>query len=133
MRYPPKIPAGSVNGQFLTTLELFPTLLNLAGIEPPDGVALDGFDMLPVLSDGRSSPRQSMFWKRRGLEAARVGHWKWVNNDGDKFLFDLSQDIGEKNNLVDTMPDKAAEMEGHFRRWQQEMNAAEPRGPFRDY
>jgi arylsulfatase A len=133
MRYPPKIPAGSVNGQFLTAMELFPTLLNLAGIQPPDGVVLDGFDMLPVLSGERPSPRQSMFWKRRGLEAARVGHWKWVNNDGDKFLFDLSQDIGEKNNLVDTMPDKAAEMEGHFRRWQQDMNAAEPRGPFRDY
>jgi arylsulfatase A len=133
MRYPPQIPAGSVNGQFLTALELFPTLLNVAGIQPPDGVVLDGFDMLPVLSGERPSPRQSMFWKRRGLEAARVGHWKWVNNDGDKFLFDLSQDIGEKNNLVDTMPDKAAEMEGHFRRWQQDMDAAEPRGPFRDY
>jgi arylsulfatase A len=94
---------------------------------------LDGFDMLPVLSGQHASPRESMFWKRRGLEAARVGNWKWVNNEGDRFLFDLSSDVGEKKNLIEVMPDKAVEMENHFRRWQKAMDAAEPRGPFRDY
>jgi arylsulfatase A len=133
VRYPPCIPAGSVNDQFLTTLEMFPTLLNLAGVKPPEDVVLDGFDMLPVLSGDRPSPRQSMFWKRQDREAARVGRWKWVNNGGEKFLFDLSQDVGEKKNLIDALPDQAAELEQHFRRWQQEMDAAEPRGPFRDY
>ena len=133
VRYPPCIPAGSVNDQFLTTLEMFPTLLNLAGVKPPDDVVLDGFDMLPVLSGDRPSPRQSMFWKRQDREAARVGRWKWVNNGGEKLLFDLSQDVGEKKNLIDSMPDQAAELEQHFRQWQQEMDAAEPRGPFRDY
>ena len=133
VRYPPCIPAGSVNDQFLTTLEMFPTLLNLAGVKPPDDVVLDGFDMLPVLSGDQPSPRQSMFWKRQDREAARVGRWKWVNNGGEKLLFDLSQDVGEKKNLIDSMPDQAAELEQHFRQWQQEMDAAEPRGPFRDY
>jgi len=133
VRYPPRIPAGTVNDQFLTTLEMLPTLLNLAGVEPPGDVVLDGFDMLPVLSGDQPSPRQSMFWKRQDREAARVGCWKWVNNAGEKFLFDLSQDIGEKQNLIESMPDKAAELEQHFRQWQQEMEAAEPRGPFRDY
>ncbi|MCH5374747.1 MAG: sulfatase-like hydrolase/transferase, partial [Planctomycetes bacterium] len=133
LRYPPRIPAGSVNGQFLTSLEIFPTLLHLAGVQPPENLVLDGFDMMPVLADGQPSPRKAMFWKRREMEAARVENWKWIRNAAGTFLFDLSQDIGEKRNRIDTMPEKAAELEAQFDRWQQEMKAAEPRGPFRDF
>ena len=74
-----------------------------------------------------------MFWKRRAKEAARVGAWKWVRNETGTYLFDLSKDISEKNNLVDELPEKAAEMQRHFENWLQRMDAAEPRGPFRDY
>jgi len=133
MRYPPQIPGGSVSGEFLTSLEIVPTLLQLAGVPPPKDVVLDGFDMMPVLRGAQPSPRQAMFWKRREQEAARVGPWKWVRNANGTFLFDLSQDIGEKTNLAPTMPDKAAELAAHFQRWQQQMDAAEPRGPFRDF
>jgi arylsulfatase A len=133
VRYPPLIPAGTVNTQFLTAMEWFPTLLNLVDIQPPEDVVLDGFDMLPVLSGQEPSPREAMFWKRRGMQAARVGHWKWIDNNGEQFLFDLSEDLGEKNNLIGTMPEKAAQMERHFQHWLQDMEAAEPRGPFRDY
>lgn len=132
VRYPPKIRAGGVSNEFLTTLEIVPTLLQLADVPPPAEAPLDGFDMLPVLSGAAPSPRQAMFWKRREQEAARVGNWKWVRNANGTFLFDLSQDIGEKRNLASTMPAKAAELEAHFQRWRQTMEAAEPRGPFRD-
>ena len=133
IRYPRRIPAGTVNREFLTSLEIFPTLLNLAGVTIPEGIVLDGFDMLPMLAEGKPSPRQEMFWKRRGKEAARVGHWKWIRNEAGTFLFDLVADVGEKNNLVAVMPAKAAEMETHFENWQNRMDAAEPRGPFRDF
>ncbi|MFV1965885.1 MAG: sulfatase-like hydrolase/transferase [Pirellulaceae bacterium] len=133
VRYPKRIPAGAVNHEFLTSLELFPTLLNLVGVDPPAGVELDGFDMMPMLADGQPSPRQEMFWKRRAKEAARVGHWKWIRNERGTYLFDLSKDLSEKKNLVDELPDKAAEMQHHFENWQQRMAAAEPRGPFRDF
>ena len=132
-RYPPQIPAGSVNDEFLTALEIVPTVLRLANVPPPRDVVMDGFDMLPVLSGAQPSSRQSMFWKRREQEAARVGSWKWVRNARGTFLFDLSQDVGEKKDLAAAMPDKAAELEAQFRQWQQDMDAAEPRGPFRDY
>jgi arylsulfatase A-like enzyme len=133
VRYPGRIAPNSVNDEFLTSMELFPTLLNLADVSPPQGVVLDGFDMLPVLADGKPSSRKDMFWKRRAKEAARVGNWKWVRNDSGTFLFDLSKDVGEKNNLIDKMPEKAAEMEGHFTAWVKTMDEAEPRGPFKDF
>jgi hypothetical protein len=74
-----------------------------------------------------------MFWKRRAKEAARVGHWKWIRNESGTYLFDLSQDVEEKKNLADEMPEKTEEMHRQFTQWQQEMQAAEPRGPFRDF
>jgi len=133
IRYPKRIPAGTVNREFLTSLELFPTLLNLSGVAPPEGVVLDGFDMMPMLTEGKSSPRKEMYWKRRAKEAARVENWKWVRNESGTFLFDLSKDIREKNNLIDKMPEKAAQMQQHFEDWMKRMDEAEPRGPFKDF
>lgn len=133
VRYPARIPAGRVCDEFLTSLEVFPTLLSLAGVPPPEGVILDGFDMLPALARDQPSPRREMFWKRREHEAARIDQWKWVRNRNGTFLFDLSRDLGEKLNLAADRSDKEAEIEGRFRAWLAEMDAAEARGPFKDY
>jgi arylsulfatase A-like enzyme len=132
-RYPGRIPANSVSDEFVTSMELLPTLLNLADVKPPEGVILDGFDVMPVLAEGKPSPRKDMFWKRQGHEAARVDNWKWIRNPSGTFLFDLSKDIGEKTNLIDKMPEKAAEMEARFAAWLKTMDEAEPRGPFKDF
>jgi len=133
IRYPKRIAPGTVNREFLTSLEIFPTLLKLAGVAPPEGVVLDGFDMMPMLAEGKPSPRKEMYWKRRVKEAARVGNWKWIRNERGTFLFDLANDLSEKDNLVEKMPDKAAEMQAHFEGWLHRMDEAEPRGPFKDF
>jgi len=133
VRYPARIPAGGTSDAFLTALEIMPTLLTLCGAAPPAGVKLDGFDMLSVLADDAPSPRTEMFWQRRGDKAARVGNWKWVDSQRGSGLFNLSEDIGESNDLSDEHPDKLAELKSRFAAWRAEMDAAEPRGPFRDY
>jgi len=133
IRWTGKIPANSVCGEFVTALDILPTLCEATGAKPPDGVTLDGYDMLPVLKGGQASPRTEMFWQRRGDRAARVGHWKWVASSAGNGLFDLSRDIGEANDLSNECPAKLAELKARFARWQKEMNSAEPRGPFRDY
>ena len=133
IRYPKRIPAGSVNREFLTSLEVFPTLLKLAGVAPPKDVVLDGFDIMPVLAEGQPSPRTEMCWKRRAKEAARVGNWKWIREETGVYLFDLSKDLEEQHNLAVKMPEKTAEMQRRFENWLQQMDAAEPRGPFKDF
>ena len=133
VRYPKRIAPGTVNDEFLTSMEIFPSLLKLTGVAPPEGVVLDGFDMMPMLAEGKSSPRKEMYWKRRAKEAARVGEWKWVRNESGTYLFDLSKDVEEKNDLIEKMPEKAAEMQAHFEDWMKRMDEAEPRGPFRDF
>lgn len=133
VRYPPRIPAGQTSDAFLTSLELVPTLLNLCGVQPPEGVTLDGYDILPVLAGEEDSQRSTMFWQRRGDKAARVGHWKWVESSRGNGLFDLSHDIGETTDLSDSHPEKLAELKSRFAQWRLEMDNSEPRGPFRDF
>ncbi|NOX56345.1 MAG: sulfatase-like hydrolase/transferase [Planctomycetes bacterium] len=132
-RFPGVIPRGRTCDEFLSTLELFPTFAKLAGEELPKDVVYDGFDMLPVLAGREKSKRTEMYWQRRGDKAARVGHYKWVESARGSGLFDLSKDIGERHDLSKERPDLLAEMKAHFARWRADMDAAEPRGPFRDF
>ena len=130
-RWPGKIPAGKVTDEFLTSLELLPTIAKAT--EASVEAKLDGFDMLPVLAGEAKSPRTEMFWQRRGDKAARVGPWKWVSNAKGESLFDLSSDLGEEHDLSKEKPDQLAKMKASFETWRAEMDASEPRGPFRDY
>ena len=74
-----------------------------------------------------------MFWQRRHDVGARVGDWKWVDSNRGSGLFNLKTDIGEKQDLSATHPGKLAELKQHFAHWKKQMDAAEPRGPFRDF
>jgi arylsulfatase A-like enzyme len=133
--WPGKIPAGRVSDELLTTLELLPTLAAAAGAgaKLPEGVTLDGYNMLPVLSGESPSPRKEMFWEFRGQKAARVGNYKWIESERANGLYDLSTDLGEKNDLTAAMPDLAADISTRWSNWRKLMDAADPRGPFRNY
>ncbi|MBA4150159.1 MAG: sulfatase-like hydrolase/transferase [Verrucomicrobia bacterium] len=132
-RWPNKIPAGTVSEEFLTSLEVFPTLVSVTKAKSPKGVKLDGFDFLPVLQGKTKSPRTEMFWERRLDKAARIGNYKWVDSEKGGGLFDLSTDISEKHDLSADQPELLAKMKTRFASWTREMEASEPRGPFRNY
>ena len=94
---------------------------------------VDGQDMLPVLWGDAKSPRRKMFWQRRADNAARYENWKWVESGKGGGLYDLSTDSGEKHDLSREKPEVAKQMRQRFEAWRAEMDASEPRGPFRDY
>ena len=127
------VPQDAVNDAFLTSLELFPSLAQATGSILPNALELDGYNWWPTLRAQESSPRQAMFWKRKDLLAARVGDWKWVVMGEDEGLFNLKNDIGEETDLSSTHPKELEMLRERFRLWLAEMEAAEPRGPFRDY
>ena len=141
--WPGVIPAGRTTHEFITALEILPTLAAAAGAELPAGVTFDGHDMLPVLRGDAPSPRREMFWDwPDGYQAARVDTLKWVASTprgkrgevaAKEELYDLAADPGEKQNLAASQPAKLAAIKARFARWQSEMEAAEPRGPFRNY
>ena len=133
IRWPGKVPGGKVSDEFLTSLEIVPTVLAATGAGSPASIKFDGFDMLPIVGGQKPSPRTEMFWQRRNDKAARVGQWKWVDSAKGKGVFDLSSDIGETKDLTREKPEIAKMLRERFEAWQKEMDASEPRGPFRDY
>jgi arylsulfatase A-like enzyme len=132
-RWPGHIPANTVNSDFATTLELFPTFVTVAGLNPAAFPKLDGFNLLPTVEGKGHSPRKDCFFERMGDKAARVGPWKWVSSRRGGGLFNLDQDIGEKHDLSAEKPEVLAMIKGRWEAWRREMDASEPRGPFRNY
>jgi len=107
MRWPGKIKAGSESESLLWSIDLFPTICRLAGIEP-DMSSLDGRDISPVLFDEANWRDRTLFWElgahaelqRRPWSAVRSGKWKYVQTPSSgEFLFDLVKDPNEERDL----------------------------------
>ncbi len=134
IRWPAVLPAGKTCDEFLSSLEIFPTIAAVTGATVDKDITLDGFNMIPVLKGQVSSLRRSMFWQRRDLKAARVGNWKWVDmGNAGNGLFDLGEDPGERNNLASRKPEILDSVRKKFTDWRREMDQATTRGPFRNF
>ena len=132
-RWPGALPAGITTDAFLSIMDVFPTLAAVGGASLPEGLVVDGFNLIPILQGKAPSPRVEMFWQSRKSKAARVGRYKGLESPTAKGLFDLAADPGEKNDLAAQLPAVAAQAKARWENWRREMDAAEPRGPFRDY
>lgn len=133
VKWPGQIPPGTVSDEFLSALEIFPTIVNAAHWSLPKNIVYDGFDMMPVLKGGKQSDRTKMFWQFRGDIATRIDNWKWIDSRRGTGLFNLSEDISETTDLSEQYPDILSRMKMEFGTWKKEMENAEPRGPFKDF
>jgi len=86
----------------------------LAGAKVPDHV--DGMSLVPAFIGETEKRNEPLFWlyeERRGRKAAvRSGKWKAIQNaeDTEWELYDLSNDIGEENDLASKNPELLAGM-----------------------
>lgn len=131
--WPGHIPAGSRVKEPMHTVDWFPTLMKLAGGSLEHKTALDGKDVWPMITKGAPSPHDAILSVQTPERAAvRMGDWKLVMNGSDadgenapaeggkrkgkkgaaagqKFaLYNLATDIGEKNDLAASEPDRVA-------------------------
>ena len=122
VRWPNKVPAGKTNNAIVNNIDLYPTLLELAGVPLPKNHVIDGLSFAPVLLEGKAFPRDTSFhWfpynAAPGI-AVRKGDWKLIRRfkknpeyyDGLIELYHLKEDIGETINLADKMPEKVKEL-----------------------
>jgi len=76
-RWPGTIPAGRVCRQPAGTIDLFPTVLKLAGAPIPDDRVIDGRDLMPLWCTGAPSPHEALFaMQGPRLMTVRSGKWK---------------------------------------------------------
>ena len=111
MAWPGRISGGKINREIVTGLDIFPTLVNLAGAELPD-VELDGLDILSVIMENKSSPRNTFFYcQGHQVQAVRQNEWKLrMTTDEGVQLFNLNIDPSEMYNRADEFPNKASEL-----------------------
>ena len=124
---------GTTNAtSIFAAFDLVPSLLAIVGQPAPEGLRFDGEDLSAVLL-GKSdqSRRAPLFWRRPPDRkyaygagplpdlAMREGQWKWLGDfeGGKSELYDLSQDLGEKQNLAAQHPEIALRMQEAARRW----------------
>lgn len=111
MYWPGTIPSGQVSDEVATSLDFFPTLIQLAGGRVSSGNKIDGRDIRPLMlgEANAASPHGAFFYYRgNNLEAVRAGRWKLHVRKGNEpinELYDLDQDIGETVNLYEQQPD----------------------------
>lgn len=117
MQWKGHLPAGTVYGKTVSSLDVLPTAVVAAGGKPAANV--EGVDLLPFVEQKRTgTPHEALYWRFVERSGARVGDWKLVRmGDGSDRLFDLSKDIGEKNDLAKTRPDKLKELQEAYRKW----------------
>jgi arylsulfatase A len=118
----------------VSSVDFFPTLLEMAGMKPPRPV--DGVSLAPLLRGGPAPAREAIYWhyphysNQGGAPggAIRMGDWKLIEfyEDGRLELFNLKDDPGETVNLVRKNAQKAREMHAKLRVWRTETNALMP-------
>ena len=124
--WPGRITPGTVTAETAVTMDLVPTILELAGLDPPapDGPnALDGVSLVPVLLERRQLASRTLFWMsapRRGGQvslAARWGPWKLVDDQ----LFNLGDDLGESRDVAKQFPELARELKARRAAWENDV------------
>ena len=152
-RWPGKIPPAQVSKQLTSSTDIFATLASAVGYPLPDEVAVDSFDMLPVMlgvRDDESPIRPYLVTQSfRGEFQIRQGDWKYLDHKGSggnnyegnlkKYalpelepeapgqLYDLANDPGETTNLYFKHEAKRLELQALLKKFKESGRSA-PKG-----
>ena len=120
MSWKDTLPAGRVIDEPVSTLDVLPTFLAAAGVDLPGDRDYDGVNLLPFLTEESSvSPHDTLFWKMQWGAAVRAGDWKLVRTPlQEHWLFNLSDDISESNDLSVEQPEIRATLRQSLEAWE---------------
>ena len=143
VRWPGKVKAGSVSTTPVSSVDFFPTLLEIAGQDFSES-RIDGVSLLPLFTGLGDLRRDAIYWHYPHYHssgvgpsgAIRCGRYKlieWFEQSlaggaeapGAIELYDLHQDISEQHNLVDKKPELARQLYGKLKNWRSLVGAQE--------
>lgn len=142
VKWPGVTNPGSTAGQYVIAEDVFPTILEIAGIRDSQVIQkTDGISFVPVLENpGLEDPSRELVWHHphrwipaegpniHWSSAFRKGDWKLVYDYRARKLelYNLKEDIGELNDLASRYPEKTRELAGLFTRRLKEYGALRP-------
>ncbi|MEN8127567.1 MAG: sulfatase [Planctomycetota bacterium] len=120
----------------VTSTDFYPTILELAGLDAKPDQHVDGVSLAPLLAGKKNLNRKAIYWHYPHYHgstwapgaAVRAGDWKLIEfyEDNTVELYNLKDDLGEKNDLSESNPKKTKQLLDMLRRWQKETGAKMP-------
>jgi arylsulfatase A-like enzyme len=138
VRMPGLVSPGSICDVPVISQDFFPTLMELAKVEPArDRSAVDGISLVSLLRGASRLPRNELFWhyphywnggKVSPYSVARIGQWKLIRfyETEREELYDLDSDLGEKQELSAAQPAKRSELSAQLDAWLRRVGAQMP-------
>jgi len=131
--YPPLIKEGFVSDEVVTSVDIFPTIMELASLDRQN---TDGVSIMPAIR-GQSLPDDRVFfwhyphYSNQGgtpAGAVRKGNYKLIEffDDGHLELYDLENDVGETRDIKNEYPTIAGELYDLLKGWQEQTKAKMP-------
>ncbi len=136
VRYPGIQDQGSTCAQPATSMDYFPTLLELAGLDSEPELHVDGRSLVSVLEDPEMVEERILVWHYphyhgsnwRPGSAIRENQWKLIEfyENQSVELYDLASDPGEQHNLAQKLPERAESLREKMHQQLQGMGASYP-------
>jgi arylsulfatase A-like enzyme len=136
VRWPGVIAPGSVCDVPVSSVDFYPTILEMAGVRKNPARNVDGVSIMPLLRQSGSLKRDALYWhyphysNQGGVPggAVRKGDYKLIEfyGTGRVELYNLKSDIGERNDLAKAEPQKTAELSRMLHDWRKSVDAAMP-------
>ena len=131
--YPKSFQQSKVSDEMVSTMDLLPTICSLAGAEIPENI--DGLDLSGHLIKDEKVNREALYFDIKSQVAVRKGDWKFLLTKSSpnkrlqitptpqgQFLFNLKNDPGEKENLIQKYPEIARELKEQLKAWQSKIS-----------
>ncbi|WP_298484659.1 sulfatase [uncultured Maribacter sp.] len=120
MSWKGKLKKGTTYNNPISTLDLLPTFVSVAGGDVSAIKDLDGVNLLPYLEKGNEEkPHETLYWKKENRGAIRHGDYKLIRfPDRPAELYNIEQDISEVNDLASQNPEKVKEMYKMLFQWE---------------
>lgn len=134
-RWPGRVPAASECTTPATTMDFYPTFLELAAAPASKSQPQDGVSLATLLTNPAAQlKRDTLHWHlphyhhSTPASAIRRGDWKLIEffEDGTLELYDLKDDPGEQTNLATREPARAKEMQAALAAWRAQVGARMP-------
>jgi arylsulfatase A len=136
VRWPGRVPAGTVTDEITSSIDFYPTLQAASGQEQQSNQEIDGISLLPVLLEEQPLGREVLYWHYPHYHhggasphgVIRKGQYRFIERfDGTQAeLYDIENDIGETVNLVYSMPEKTKELREQLQQWRNDVGAQMP-------
>jgi arylsulfatase A len=131
VRWPGIVKSGSTCDEPVSSVDFFPTLLELVGETSVPVNPIDGVSFVPFLTQSATLPQRELYWHYPHFDldgpepggAIRQGDFKLIEfyTDGRLELYDLTEDIGETQDLAAQLPEKTRELRALLEQWRKSL------------